>query len=237
MSCIFIAENANEQLKAYFKSNGYTLIEIKKTDSVYEAVSCHTDIYLCKIGNSIVISQEQLEKIKDMLYHHHISYLAGTDPLGYKYPENIKYNGVQIGEYFIHNTKYTDAKIVETAELHGLKIINVKQGYSKCNIAVIDDNSAITSDKGLYRSLTEHGIDVLLIQQGHIKLKGFDYGFIGGASGKIKDSIVFNGNLEEHPDFNKIQGFIRNKGLDLVYFSQYSLEDIGSIITAGEDEQ
>lgn len=237
MSCVFIAENANENLKAYFINNGCTLIEIKKTDSVYEAVSCHTDIYMCKIGNSIVISQEQLEKIKDMLYHHHISYLAGTDPLGYKYPENIKYNGVQIGKYFIHNTKYTDAKILETAELYGLKIIHVKQGYSKCNIAVIDDNSAITSDKGLYRSLTEHGFDVLLIQQGHVKLKGFDYGFIGGASGQIENSIVFNGNLEEHPDFNKIQAFISSKGLQLVYFPQYPLEDIGSIITAGEDEQ
>jgi hypothetical protein len=70
----------------------------------------------------------------------------------------------------------------------------------------------------------------LLIDKGHIQLQGFDYGFIGGASGRIGDTIIFNGDITQHPDYEKIAAFIEDRDLKIKYFTEYPLEDIGSII-------
>ncbi|MFR2966829.1 MAG: DUF6873 family GME fold protein [Anaerovoracaceae bacterium] len=63
---------------------------------------------------------------------------------------------------------------------------------------------------------------------------GYKYGFLGGASGRIGDEIVFNGDLAAHSDYEEIKSFIQERGLRLVYFRQYPLTDIGSIIEESE---
>ena len=52
------------------------------------------------------------------------------------------------------------------------------------------------------------GINVLLVEPGFVKLRGADTGFIGGASGRVDDEIVFNGDLSAHPNLKKITAFI-----------------------------
>jgi hypothetical protein len=69
----------------------------------------------------------------------------------------------------------------------------VKQGYTKCSLVVVDEKSVITSDMGLAAALQRFEIDVLLISQGHVALPGLQYGFLGGASGRAGDEILFNG--------------------------------------------
>ena len=112
----------------------------------------------------------------------------------------------------------------------GLEIIKCRQGYVKCNVVILDDTHIITEDIGIAKSLEETEIDCLLIESGYVKLKGFSYGFIGGASGKLGETIIFNGDLSSHPDFEKIKTFIESLGLRLWYTKSYPLEDIGSII-------
>ncbi len=230
MSCVFISENANEICKTFLNKN-YKVIEIKKTSHVYEAVSTHADIYVCKVGNTAVIAPEQVELIQHDLKHKRLQYIKGHSNIGFCYPENIKYNGVCIGPVFIHNAAYTDKMIKYQVENNHLKIIGVKQGYTKCNVVEVDSQSIITSDHGIAKSLKEKTkIDVLLIRQGHVVLEGMPYGFLGGASGKVGNVIVFNGNLEQHPDFEIIRTFIKNRSIDITYFKEYPLKDIGSII-------
>jgi len=130
----------------------------------------------------------------------------------------------------MHNAKHTDPVILNKAKELGLESIHVKQGYTKCSLVILDDNAAITSDKGLAAALKKYGIDILLITHGHVNLPGFPYGFLGGASGKVDDEIIFNGNLSAHPDFEKIKDFICQRGLKVTWFEEYPLEDIGSII-------
>lgn len=45
-----------------------------------------------------------------------------------------------------------------------LNMININQGYSNCSIAVIDENSAIVTDKKIADILKKNNIDVLLIE-------------------------------------------------------------------------
>lgn len=233
MSCVFISENANNEIKTYLKNKGKKIIEIKKTNQVYEAISSHADIYICKVENEVIIEPDQEKWLHRDLINNQVKYRVGLDKIGYQYPENIKYNGVCMGAYFIHNTKYTDKKLILKVKERKLKTISVKQGYTKCNMVVVDGHSLITSDKGIASQLLNYDIDVLLIKNGFVHLDGFSYGFLGGASGRVGKEIIFNGNLEEHPDYESIIEFIESKGLKAVYFKTYALKDIGSIIEVG----
>lgn len=217
-------------LKEGLKSKGCQLIEIRKTGAVYDAVSSHADIYLCRVGGGLIVAPEQLPFICDALTACRVEFAPGASRLGFRYPMNVKYNAAQIGRRLIHNTDYTDPVILDKARSAGLELIRVKQGYTKCNLVLVDEKSAITSDMGLSAALQRYEIDVLLISQGHVALPGFRYGFLGGASGRVGDEIIFNGNLSAHPDFDKIKAFIGQRGLRTVWFEEYPLEDVGSII-------
>jgi hypothetical protein len=198
MNTIALSENANNRLKKYLKSKRYELIEVKKTEAVYEAVSAHCDIYLCKIYGELVVAPVQVPLMRDGLLRCGIGYHQGIGDVGYRYPENIRYNAAQVGRRLIHDIRHTDPAILNIAREHDMKLIQVKQGYTKCNLVVVDDNSVITSDRGLAAAMEKHGIEVLLITQGHVGLPGLTCGFLGGASGKADYEIIFNGNLSAH---------------------------------------
>lgn len=209
MSTIYISETANPLLIEYLQEQGHKVSIINMSDVTYKPVSSHPDIYMCGMGPGRPV------------------YFGYPENIGRKYPENIIYNAACTGKYFIHNLKYTDSKLIKSAE--HLKKINVSQGYTKCNTLIVDENNIITSDIGIYNSCYGK-LDVLLIQSGHIKLQNFNYGFIGGASGRVGDTIIFNGDISKHPDYEKIAAFIEDRNFKIKYFIEYPLEDIGSII-------
>lgn len=226
MSTIYLSETANPLLIEYLRELGHKIMIIEMTDITYRPVSSHPDIYMCSMGPGRPV------------------YFGCPDKIGSKYPDNIIYNAACTGKYFIHNTKYTEPELLAFtnknyfAEISGsysgkthesLEIIDVPQGYTKCNTLIVDENSIITSDVGIYNSCYSK-LDILLIKTGHIILQNFNYGFIGGASGRIGDTIIFNGNLEQHPDYEKITAFIESRNFKIKYFTEYPLEDIGSII-------
>lgn len=206
---IYVSGTTNHLLLDDLKAQGHHLHIITATDATYAPVSSHPDIYMCGLGPGRPVFFGCMEK------------------LGPAYPENIRYNAACTGSYFIHNLNYTDPDLLEQAS--AMERIHVSQGYAKCNIVIVDERSIITSDMGIYRACREK-LDVLLIQPGHVKLRRFPYGFLGGASGRVGARLLFNGNLEQHPDFDKIIAFIKARDVEPVYFRQYPLEDIGSII-------
>lgn len=230
MNTICLSENANNLLKEYLRNKKYELIEIRKTDAVYDAISSHCDIYMCKIWNELVVAPVQLSLIRGELLGCGARFFKGADHVGFHYPANSRYNAAHVGRHLIHNTHHTDPAILNIARELGMKPIHVRQGYTKCNLVVVDDNSVITSDMGIAAVLENNGVDVLTISPGHVKLNGMPYGFLGGASGKVDYEILFNGNLEDHPDFLRITEFIRQRGLRVAWLGEYPLEDIGSIV-------
>lgn len=71
----------------------------------------------------------------------------------------------------------------------------------------------------------------MLITPGHIDLFDLNYGFIGGCTGFIsKNEIAFLGDVSKHPDYEKINMFIKSKGKKIVNLSNEKLLDLGSII-------
>ena len=174
------------------------------------AIACHPDIYMCHLGQSL--------------------FAGDQSKLAYDYPGHAIYNGCSTGKYFIHNLKITDSSLLEEVESQGQIPVHVAQGYAKCSCIVVDENSIITADMGIAKAATSAGLDVLVIKPGQVALDGYPYGFIGGASGKLGNTIIFNGDLSAHSDYLAIKDFIESRGLEIKYFEEYPLTDIGSII-------
>lgn len=217
-------------------------------------IATHADMYMCQLG----------------LWDEAGIFIGNRSYLMPEYPEDIIYNAVCTRDFFIHFLKYTEESLMDAVmtwrrdlvldsiihavsenfeELSGdeeeMKIVGVNQGYTRCTCLPVDNSSFITSDAGLADVLENQGASVLLIEQGHILLPGFPYGFIGGCAGNIyvtssdaqysRDkaqhrAIVFNGDLSAHPDFERITEFIRCRNILPVWFDDYPLEDIGSIL-------
>jgi len=204
---VLLSKNADKRLIEEFQD----VILVDKTAPVYDAVSCHPDIYYCRFADENVIK-------------------AMSGEIGEAYPENIGFNAVCLDRYFIHNLKYTNPRLLEYAKQLDLQLINVKQGYAKCSCVVVDGKGIITADDGIYSVLSKFDdIDILKVTAGHVLLSGFDYGFLGGASGRIGDTVYFAGDITKHPDFKAIRTFILNRNVNLKWFD-FPLTDIGSII-------
>lgn len=210
MKKIFISKYADNLLKDFLTGQGYFIEEISALADIDEAISCHPDIYMCDLGNTL--------------------FKGDPAKLAYDYPGHAIYNGCSTGKYFIHNSKITDQALKDAAAESGLIPVNVAQGYSKCNCVVVDEDSIITSDAGIEKACTAAGLNVLMVSRGQVVLEGYPYGFLGGASGKVENTIIFNGNLAAHSDYNAIKTFIESRGLEVIYFDSYPLTDIGSII-------
>ena len=83
--------------------------------------------------------------------------IKGQNNIDSKYPYDVWYNATALKDYVICNKAYTDKTILDS---HNKEIINVKQGYSKCNICIVDNNAIITSDNGIAKTVAQKGIDV-----------------------------------------------------------------------------
>lgn len=219
-----------EKLK--LKEIGYNLIELKTIQDVYEEISSHVDIFACKVGEQIIIEPTQYENISK----YNTKLICGAEKLKGNYPEDIKYNACIIGKKAIHSLDYTDSILKQQLINKGYELINTSQGYTNCSIAVIDDNSAIVTDKGLYKILTFHGIDTLYVNKRlDIKLlKENNYsnkiGFIGGCISKISNKIIVFGDLNKIDENGKIRKFIKNKQKEIVEFKGLDVIDYGGLI-------
>ena len=147
----------------------------------------------------------------------------------------------------VHNFKHTDEVVKERLQEAGYNLINVHQGYTKCSIAVIDENSCITSDIDIAKKLIDNGIDVLFACEPDIKLLKrtnlkeniqsrmfFEYsdmqGFIGGAMVRIDDEIILFGDVNKLLNKDKVVNFIQSKGLKLKWFDGLDVVDYGGVV-------
>lgn len=221
--------------KEKLKELGYELIEIKQSKQVYEEISAHVDIFTCKIGEKLIIEPSQYNFIKSQLQQENIE--QGNEFVESKYPLDIKYNVCTIGKKALHNFEYADSKIKEELLEHGYEMINTSQGYTNCSIAVIDDNSAIVTDKGVYKILQKHNIDVLYLQyEPDIKLlnnEGYSTrkGFIGGAISRIDNKVFVSGDLNKIDQKEQIRQFIEKRNLEIIEFKGLDVIDYGGIVS------
>lgn len=227
MKIIIDSRMRNEE-KEYLKKYG-ELIEIECQDCVYDEISAHPDIFFCKINGQIFQAPNlKLEK--------QLKTQKGSSSVGKQYPDDVKYNICQIGKKIIHNFKYTDHLVNEYINSVELEKINIKQGYAKCSIAVTSENSCITSDEGIYKTLQKENIDVLLLRDEIIHLQDKNKnitnmsGFIGGSSCIIDNNFILFGDSNKLKSKEQLVDFLNKQKLELIDFKNLEIIDYGGVI-------
>lgn len=152
---------------------------------------------------------------------------------GRAYPSDAALNICIAGEYCICNTKTASRHLIKTIPY---EIIECTQGYTKCSVAVVDENTIITSDKIIADRTKNAGFDVLLLDDSFVKLEGFNKGFIGGSAFKIsKKEIAFTGQIRDTIQKEAIEVFLNKHNVNAVYLTEEQIFDIGSAIPLTEE--
>jgi len=235
MNIIFLSELADKAFINHMNTKG-TVILVPKDDRFDPRIGSHPDLVISILDNTLVIDENAHRNIFQQLDALGLPYVTGSGELAASYPQDIAYNAVITKDYFLHRTSHTNPLLLLHSQSAGKKIIPVKQGYSKCSTVVVNDNTLITSDQGIYHSAKDF-MNLLLVQPGHVLLEGFDSGFLGGASGVIGDTVIFHGDLSRHPDFLRIKAFLEAAQKKLLYFDGFPLTDIGSILVFNYQER
>lgn len=198
---------------------------------LYHPVNTHPDMQIHFASEKIAFVAPAAYKYYCDILPAGIKLISGENDPQKVYPGDCAYNIATIGKNAVGNFEFADKKIVEYYYQNNYNFINTKQGYTKCNLCVTGENSAVTEDENLFKVLTAAGINVLKLKAGEISLAGFDYGFIGGASGFIKkNKLAFFGDFSKCSYYNELKNFLKSQNVEFVTLSKIPPTDYGSIL-------
>ena len=223
--CIINTED--RQITDYITSLGFICVPVVPSPRVSAPICAHADVLYKKINNNTMIisscQKANLPLLEKLGYNVLIE--DGLQP-GYKSESLLNY--INNDKYVIYNPKtaFPDENL-----FNNKTAIAVKQGYTRCSTLSVTDTAYITDDKSIYNALIKNNLDCILIEKGDIQLKGYDYGFIGGASVKLNEKqILFFGDILNKEDKNKVISFIKKYNIEPLFISDKKLTDIGSAI-------
>ncbi|MBU5670122.1 hypothetical protein KQI68_09795 [Peptoniphilus sp. MSJ-1] len=224
MNYVIIAENFPEESAKKLEQYGRVL-RTKKNRKVMEGLNTHPDILVHPLPNGEIVVDRDNFMYYDMLLRKTV--IKSESYLDAKYPSDVPLNAFTFKNYFVHNLKFTDKRLLEYYKENGYELIDIKQGYSKCTTLVTED-FLITSDGGTYEKLKDI-MPIYRINHKEIKLEKFNYGFIGGASGSLGKKLFFTGSIKEHSSYEEIMRIIKKYDYEVEILSDNPIEDYGSI--------
>ena len=192
----------------------------------------HADLGICIVSEKkAVCPPESCAYYREKLSPYGFKILSGKSSIGSNYPSDSAYNVGIVGKKCFLNKSVCDEHLYEILISEGYEIINVKQGYTKCSICPVDEESFITGDKGIACAGENAGMNVLLISNDNISLRGYSNGFFGGCTGKSsKDELLLNGDINTLPDCERIKDFLKERNIRIKSIKEGEVTDIGSII-------
>ena len=210
------------------KNLGFRIIPADTISVFHMPEQNHTDMQCLKINDKYFLLNECID------LKHYLKSLNSTvisQKAGKIYPQNVLLNCLYLNNVLYGKLSAVADEVKKYCNKNNIRTVNVNQGYTRCSTLVIDEKAVITADSSIANALENNGVEVLKICEGHIFLEDLDYGFIGGASGKIGNTIFFFGNIKNHPDFEKINDFItRNNRIIKILCKEMTLTDIGGIV-------
>ncbi len=194
---------------------------------VYESIAAHPDIFFCQMNNHLFASPQIPPRWENKIREAGIQLIKGTSDLGSKYPQTAYYNALFSGNILIHNLNISDPKLLRS-EL-ATEFIHVNQGYTRCNLLAINDKMYITSDVGIFSTLTKKGMEVLMIDPKQIQLPGQKHGFFGGCCGIWNDELVFCGSIDNLSEARSIYLLMERLYMRVINLYDGPPTDVGSI--------
>lgn len=211
---------------------GSAVILPPKMEMLPPSLSRHADLSIAIVSSKkAVCPPESYAYYKSALSPYDFEIIEGKTHLGCNYPEDSAYNVCIIGKKCFLNKNVCDPTLYDILMSEGYEIIFVNQGYTKCSICPIDENTFITADKGIYDKGVEMGFEALLISNEDILLPGYKNGFWGGSCGLgAPDTLLVNGEVENIKSGKLIKEFLNKKGIKIKNLKKGEVIDIGSIL-------
>lgn len=192
----------------------------------------HVDLGICHAyENTLVVCPFAYPFFKDF----GIDVIQGRKEPKMGYPDDALYNVCIIGDLAVHNFRHTDPVLLEFLSTR-YELVNVKQAYAKCAVAVISEEYIITQDKGIAKALEKIGVEALYINEEKLRLEGFPYGFIGGSSlmGNM-NTWLLNGSLNKLDSWYNITSELGKREVDIKCMNDDQPTDVGSFIVLCEE--
>lgn len=222
----------NDELIEFLTGREIAILYTEKNNSVDKSISDHCDISALYLGQGKIVVDNQQKKLIDALKRGGLNVIVSQKSVSGLYPDDVILNHALVGEHIIGKSSSFDRTVAECTDK--FNVIDVKQGYAKCSVLVVDNYSIITDDESIAENAAKNGLDCLLVEKGDILLDGHEYGFIGGASGKISENeILFFGDISKHRNYNEIKSFLSCRNIEIISLN-FPLTDFGGIIPLTE---
>lgn len=225
---VIIGEGYKSDLDSGLKSLGLEPLYMPANPNIDPRLSFHSDLSVLHLGGSRLMLAPHLadSDFSRCLCALGVNLIYADIKQSAVYPADTQLNVCPVGDTLFYCKGISYEPVLPY--FSGKRLLTVKQGYCGCSICPIDGHSIITADRGIAIKARSVGLDVLLISPGYIELKGFDYGFIGGAAFKIShDCMAFTGAIDAHPDSESILTFLRERGIYPEFISKKPVFDIG----------
>lgn len=210
-----------------FFGKKYEIVPSVAVSALPEPTRYHPDMALVLVEDIFVVEKTVYDYYKDLFPRERI--LCGETVLAGNYPLDIAYNVLISGKNVFAKEQQMDSVLKEILQKKQYRIVPIKQGYAACS-SVSAGNCIITADATIAKVAEVSGLHVLQISPGDVVLQGYEYGFIGGASGYIDGVLYFFGDITKHRDFEKISFFLQKHQVPFDYIPGFPLTDVGRLI-------
>jgi len=221
---IFISNDIPCNLIEALEKHGYSPRLLPGFYRLPSPVSSHCDMLIYDMGEYLLTYREYYEKNENRFDG--IKVICSEKIPSEHYPNDIALNALKLNGKIYSLLSHTANEIIAA----GLPVQNVKQGYARCSVCVVDSRTIITADSSIAYAAENDGIKVVRISAGDILLPGYGYGFIGGASFTDDGTVYFFGDLSMHPDGKKITAAIENCGKNVISLIDGQLCDFGGAL-------
>lgn len=231
-----IISNENYELVKYIESLEIELLFTEANRSIDNRIACHSDINAHHLGGGKIILDGSQNNLAEQLRRAGMTTLLCDKAVCGKYPTDCRLNFTRLGDRLFGKAEICDETLKKYCLAKSIDIANVRQGYCKCSVCVVNNNAAITDDESVKLVFDNYAIDCLLISKGDIRLDGHKYGFIGGTSALIdKDKLLFFGDIKVHRDYERIKAFLSKHNCEFVYSRKIPLTDVGGMIALTQE--
>lgn len=226
-----VAQTAATVRKA-LQQRDIQVLQVPPSHALAAPVAAHADMLLLPVRSGILFCgsravESWVAKLVPSVIR---TYVRIQSP----YPSECGLNVACVGKWIFANPKCLDTRMLAYLQTIGV-LVAVRQGYTKCNVAVVTEHAIMTEDSGIAKAAAHVGLDVLQLEPGAVRLPGYPYGFLGGACGKLSASeLAFTGSLDKHPQAEQIRLFLQRHGVRPVELCAGALLDIGGIVPLQE---
>lgn len=232
MSC-----DAPQEIKTSLLALGFQVISLPRDCRLQSPVASHADMLVCVIGKNLFCSDRYYfdnQEIFQLIKSYGYNVIPCDAHISSNYPSDIAFNMLFINDTIMGRVDRMPNEMRELSLKNEIPLIAIKQGYAKCSTLLLDNSALISADGGIIKEAKRLGLSTLKIDNSPdaVTLPGYDYGFIGGASGVFNKAIYFTGDITQHPNGSQIHAFCQTNGFKVHTLRKENEKciDIGGII-------